>query len=234
MNIFHFINAISKVSYDKSMEYINYYTTWDIPDNVENGNNNDDKENIDEVEDYSKLIEELNSIDINSNRILPETGFIEQHGWFFDNPTHIIDNIYLGSAYNAASYYVLKEMNIGAIFNITNEIRNYYPDDFIYNRCPLNDNNKDTIIHHLDTIYNLIIQYQTQNKESNILIHCYMGRSRSATIVLYYLMKKYNYDSINDAINFIIGKRPIVNPTFKLTNDLTNVLEKNKQLSKNV
>lgn len=38
---------------------------------------------------------------------------------YIDNPVNIIDNIYIGSAYNAANYYLLKENNIGLIVNIT-------------------------------------------------------------------------------------------------------------------
>ena len=37
-----------------------------------------------------------------------------------------------GSAYNAASYYDLKEKNIKMILNVTSEISEYYPDDFEY------------------------------------------------------------------------------------------------------
>ena len=51
---------------------------------------------------------------------------------FFEPPTHIIDNIYLGNAYNAAYYYGLKKNNIKMIINVTKEISKYYPEYFTY------------------------------------------------------------------------------------------------------
>ena len=52
----------------------------------------------------------------------------EQLVSFFEPPTHIIDNIYLGNAYNAAYYYGLKKNNIKMIINVTKEISKYYPE----------------------------------------------------------------------------------------------------------
>ena len=33
----------------------------------------------------------------------------------------------------------------------------------------------------------------SKNKDNRILVHCYMGSSRSATIVSAYMIKKYGY-----------------------------------------
>ena len=43
-------------------------------------------------------------------------------------------------------------------------------------------------------------------KNENILIHCYMGSSRSATIVILYLIDKYKM-SLEKAIHYIKQKR---------------------------
>ena len=45
--------------------------------------------------------------------------------------TYIIDNIYLGNAYNASNWINLDSNNIGLIINITKEIPNYYINDII-------------------------------------------------------------------------------------------------------
>ena len=44
-----------------------------------------------------------------------------------------------------------------------------------------------------------------------MLVHCKVGKSRSASIVITYLMNRFglNFDS---ALNFVVSKRPIVNP----------------------
>jgi protein-tyrosine phosphatase len=49
-----------------------------------------------------------------------------------------------------------------------------------------------------------------------------MGASRSASIVIYYLMKKYNY-SLNDAIVFCKNKRLLVNPTILFYDELSEL-----------
>lgn len=150
---------------------------------------------------------------------------------FFQPPTHIIDNIYLGNAYNAAYYYGLKKNNIKMIINVTKEISKYYPEYFTYYQYELYDNNHDNIKDFLDDSYKNIKDFQ-ENKKGNILIHCFMGASRSASVVLYYLTKnKINEDTnklytLNEALVFIKNKRSIVNPTNKLLEDLNSTINK--------
>lgn len=217
------ITAFINVYYDKTVEYLGY-SNWNVKVEEEQNQNNINTDtnvnvDVDNIEDYSTVLDVEKYTDEKSNkRILPEVGKLTEHSWFFSNPTHIIDNVYLGSAYNAATKDILQENEISVIFNITKEIRNYFPEDFTYYRCCLNDDNKDSIAEHLETVYKQILYHQ-ENSTGNILIHCYMGRSRSASVVIYYLMKKLKY-SFNDAIDYILLKRPIVNPTFRFTKDL--------------
>ena len=124
----------------------------------------------------------------------------------FENPSHIIDNIYLGNAYNAANYEILKEMDIDCIINITNNIPNYYEDYFEYITYRIKDNNHHSIKEFLIDSFNFI----NRNKNKKILVHCYAGSSRSASIVLYYLIKNYNM-TFDDANTFLKEKRSIVN-----------------------
>ena len=57
------------------------------------------------------------------------------------------------------------------------------------------------------------------DKDTNILVHCYMGASRSVTAVAYYLIKQKGY-TVDRAIEFIKEKRPIINPSYRFTKDL--------------
>lgn len=171
----------------------------------------------------------------------------------FLEPTHIIDNIYLGNAYNASNYAIIKQYSFNYIVNVTKEIKNYYErenidfysdidnieikniptsiftstdtsitiydnyNDITYLRIPIYD---DCTYHITDYIKEAMefIDNATQNK-GNILIHCYMGSSRSASIVLAYLIYKYNY-SLNDALLFLKNKRNIVNINVNFINDV--------------
>lgn len=198
--------ASFKVSYDKLYDYI----IPNIVDEVIIDDTMEQYHNIIKVENYRN--EEIGN---NNKRLLEHVGIYSEYSIFFGEPTHIIDNIYLGSAFNAASYETLKKHGIETIINMTREISNYYPDEFNYIQYELHDNNKNRIINYLESAYLDIVN----NQEGNILIHCYMGASRSASIMIYYLMKKYDY-TFDDALNFIKDKRIVVNPTFRLTKDL--------------
>lgn len=200
-NITNNIYAPIKVIYDKSYEYIYYYLTEYFKD--------EDKIEID--------------------RLYKRISTYRQVISFFDQPTYILDNIWLGNARNAASFYDLKNKHIKLIINVTNEISNYYPSDFEYINYNINDNNKDEILEFLNDSYKKIIDFNKNNNNKNILIHCFMGASRSASILLFYIIKTLkNKDgseyTLNQAIKFLKEKRKIINPSEKFMLDLQNAI----------
>ena len=155
-----------------------------------------------------KLYDYYNNKEFNvdTDRLYTQSTVLSRTLHFFGDPIHIIDNIYLGSAYNAASFYKLKNNRIKIIVNATKEISNYYPDDFIYHNYELLDTNNDSINAHLNEVYKII----NDNPNDNILIHCFMGASRSASFVLYYIMKKYN-KTLDEALQYALELRSIIN-----------------------
>jgi hypothetical protein len=204
----------SKVIYDKTADTIAYYMGKQIKED-DDADHNVDK-NIDNDIEFKD--------DNNNCRIYPTIGYIDSYKGCITEPTLIVDNIYLGSAYNAASSSTLKRFNITVIINATTEIRNYFPDEFTYYRYSLYDNNKNSIDKYLDDSFSKIKHHQ-DNTGGNILIHCFMGASRSVSIVVNYLIKtmKNNDGSsytFEEALQFIKNKRPIVNPTHKLAGDI--------------
>lgn len=207
-----------KVCYDKICEY----SSWAVYGHPENYKPSD---NImsDTMNDYSNIIDTKkynNESKNGTKRIYDTVGFFQKYSTFLNKPTHIIDNIYLGSAFNAASYRTLKKLDIKVIINISNELSKYYCDypkkEFKYHQYTVYDDNKCSIDKVLKQAYEAIMKY---NKETNILIHCFMGASRSVSVVAYYLMehKKFTLDA---AYKFIKEKRSSINPTFRFTKDL--------------
>lgn len=152
-----------------------------------------------------------------NERVFPSQPF-NQYIKFFQPPTQIANRIYLGSAFNAASYYTLKEHNIGLIVNITHEIQNYYPDEFTYSQYKIFDNGTDDITPHLIDSYHVIADF-IDNTDKNILVHCYMGSSRSAAVVIYYLMKSMAM-TFDKALEHVKSKRSSVNLTKKFATEL--------------
>jgi protein-tyrosine phosphatase len=52
---------------------------------------------------------------------------------------------------------------------------------------------------------------EAMNKKQNVLVFCRAGMSRSATITIYYLMKRYNI-SYFDGYRFLKSKRQQIEP----------------------
>jgi atypical dual specificity phosphatase len=120
--------------------------------------------------------------------------------------SHIIHNIYLGNKDDAHNDTFIINNNIKYIINITLDVSNKY--NFInYHNCYIEDSGDENIINYFDDIINII----NENKYNNILIHCRVGKSRSASFILAYLMK-YENMNLYESLNFLKNKRSIIQP----------------------
>jgi len=124
--------------------------------------------------------------------------------------TEIIPRIYLGNAYNARDYYTLKEKNVKLIINCTKEFPNNFQNDFEYMNVPIFDENNVNISDYFDTISNKINEVYTNDPSASILIHCFMGASRSVAILISYLIMYHNM-TVDLALEYIEKRRYFVN-----------------------
>ena len=190
--VYNYVSSNTKVLYDKTTDYLGQY----VKETEHPEEYNPDSDSDDTLRDYDGVLKiELYEDEDKSTRIYPPVGVYNEYSSFWTEPTHVVDNLYLGSAYNAASFKTLKNRQIEVIMNATTEISNYYPDDFIYLRYELYDNNKHSIKKYLEKSYS-DIQYHQQHTSGNILVHCFMGASRSASIIIYYLMRTQKKESL--------------------------------------
>jgi protein-tyrosine phosphatase len=171
---------------------------------------------------YDKIIHQIYR---ENNKIKPlrqfdEDDFLKKlNSYLFSNPTLIIDNLYLGNGNNAANLDTLNQFNIEVIVNVTKELENYFENKFIYQKYEILDEKDNDISIYFDNFLKLV----EENKNKNILIHCFMGSSRSASLVLLYLLKvkKFNLD---ESIKFLKEKRDIVNINIDFLNQIKNYL----------
>lgn len=142
-----------------------------------------------------------------------------RYKWFFSESNEIIPNLFLGSSFNAYNKNELNKKQINIILNVTDEISNFYETEnkLTYYKFPIKDNNNDDISSILNETYNIIENHISNGDK--ILIHCYMGASRSASVVIHYIMKKYGL-SYETTLRLIKNKRPIVNLTEKFQTTL--------------
>ena len=70
----------------------------------------------------------------------------------------------------------------------------------------------------LPEIYNII---ESVDSKSNILVHCMVGASRSATAVIYYIMRKYDIKNFDKVYKKVQSKRSVVRPNSGFKDILT-------------
>jgi protein-tyrosine phosphatase len=169
--------------------------------------------NSENTTDNNQKVEENSQI----MRMYPKD-LICEYVTFFSDPTEVYPNIFLGSAYNAACFQTLVDHNIKYIINVTSEISNYYPEYFTYYQIPIKDNNIDSMQKYFCDSHAKILEF-LGNSDGNVLVHCYMGASRSFTIVANTISKLTN-EHISDVTLRLRKLRPNVNPTQRFVEDL--------------
>jgi protein-tyrosine phosphatase len=123
--------------------------------------------------------------------------------------THIFKELYLGSAEDAFSDSFMLE-KATSVLNVAKEI-DMSPHCVNYLHIPLIDNDKERLAPHIDKAIEFI--NDSLEKNYRVLVHCAAGISRSASIVIAYLMFTCRKTFI-DAYNEVKMKRPIINPNF--------------------
>nr|KAF6395188.1 dual specificity phosphatase 10 [Rousettus aegyptiacus] len=86
-----------------------------------------------------------------------------------------------------------------------------------YKRLPATDSNKQNLRQYFEEAFEFIEEAHQCGK--GLLIHCQAGVSRSATIVIAYLMK-HTRMTMTDAYKFVKGKRPIISPNLNFMGQL--------------
>ncbi|XP_070502365.1 protein phosphatase Slingshot isoform X2 [Chironomus tepperi] len=126
-----------------------------------------------------------------------------------DSPTEIFEHVYLGSEWNASNLEELQRNGVGHILNVTREIDNFFPGMFDYCNVRVYDDEKTDLLKHWDNTFKYINRAKMEG--SKVLVHCKMGISRSASVVVAYAMKAYNWD-FSRAIQHVKEKRNCIKP----------------------
>jgi predicted protein tyrosine phosphatase len=130
----------------------------------------------------------------------------------------IIPGIWLGDRRAASDDKWLREKNISVVFNASKDI-NFSPSIKKQYRIPVDDNLQPEEIRNMtlwsqETVYRLM---QEHNSGANVLVHCFAGMQRSATIVGMYLIATKGM-TWQQALTYIQSIRPIAfrpSPNFK-------------------
>lgn len=119
--------------------------------------------------------------------------------------------LYLGGYEAASNQMLLDHHGIKAVLTLTSENRLQYTTDkiFLHKYVMAHDDPRFDLSEHFEQCVEFI--ENARKNRYNVLVHCMAGISRSATIILAYLMKTYKY-RFDDALQYVRARRPIVNP----------------------
>ena len=134
----------------------------------------------------------------------------------------ITRNIFLSDIYIAQNRDILLSNNIHYVINMANNPTyiKFTEDDITYMDIKIDDSNRENISMYFEPTYNFIENGLSHG--SNVLVHCQAGISRSATIVIAYIMMKYNA-SYEAAIEFVRSKRNFIGPNIAFIQSLINL-----------
>mmetsp|Transcript_8630 Transcript_8630/g.15827 ORF Transcript_8630/g.15827 Transcript_8630/m.15827 type:complete len:578 (-) Transcript_8630:130-1863(-) len=126
-------------------------------------------------------------------------------------PSLILDWLYLGTEYNAANYAELQKLEIVEVVNVTppSEIQNFFPEILNYYRIPVQDKVTANLYPYLHSVVTFLEECRTSGKR--VLVHCQRGVSRSATVVIAYIMWRQNL-SFAKAHAKVKDLRPCIKP----------------------
>jgi hypothetical protein len=116
----------------------------------------------------------------------------------------ITDKIYLGDYWGAYEKDFMKLLNITGIL-VCADLKAFYPQDFEYKTIKIKDTKEENIFDHFYDCFDFI------DKHEKIFIHCQFGVSRSASIVIGYIMWK-DKKTFKEALEFVKKKRRVVSP----------------------
>ena len=108
----------------------------------------------------------------------------------------IIDNLWLGDMSAAYNKVILKKNGMTHILTVASGIPPKFPSNFTYKVVTILDSPSANLKAHFNSCLRFIKQALDQG--GCVLVHCFAGVSRSATIVIAYLMVEFGM-TLNDA-----------------------------------
>jgi len=100
---------------------------------------------------------------------------------------------------------------------VTREIDNFFPGTFEYFNVRVYDDEKTNLLKYWDDTFRYITRAKAEG--SKVLVHCKMGVSRSASVVIAYAMKAYQWE-FQQALEHVKKRRSCIKPNKNFLNQL--------------
>lgn len=134
--------------------------------------------------------------------------------------SEIIKNkLYVGNFVHSTLSLILTSLGIKRIVNVTDDLPCLYPTQFDYYHLKVADRSTENMMVFFDEICKFI-----DESPGPVLIHCQMGISRSATVAMAYVGKRYGVSS-EAAYNIVKSHRWCIWPNRGFMNQLKTYLD---------
>lgn len=151
----------------------------------------------------------------------------------------IVSHVFLSNWATSNNPYIYEKYNIKAVITLVNtpkpfNIVDYYDRNSIeHMHIYIEDMPTENVYRHFDQTYDFIKHHT--NHHQNVLVHCAAGVSRSAIIVLNYMIRNMfetqfvRGQDANEIVKYVLYitkmRRPIVNPNYGFLQQLYNKTE---------
>lgn len=124
-------------------------------------------------------------------------------------PTKIFNWLLLGDKNISENIGILLKNSVDSIINVTLECINRFPDKFEYKKIPVCDTPYTNIQFYFDSTADYIEEKRKKGK--TVFVHCHMGKSRSVSIIISYMIKYHSF-SYESAFAYIKQLKPDIKP----------------------
>ncbi|MBA0651461.1 hypothetical protein Goklo_018785 [Gossypium klotzschianum] len=121
----------------------------------------------------------------------------------------IEEGLFLGSLGDASNKGALKSSNVTHILTVANLSLPLYPNEFAHKIIEVMDREDTNLMQYFDECFSFIDE--AKRLGGGVLVHCFMGISRSVTVVIAYLMKKHGM-RLSQALEHVKRRRPQASP----------------------
>lgn len=125
-----------------------------------------------------------------------------------ERPDEVVTGLYISSANVARNKALLQKLKITHVLTVAG-INPVYPNDFTYKIVNVLDSSDTNLVPLFDECHKFIDQGLTSG--GGVLVHCAAGISRSATVIISYLMKSRKM-KFEQAYEFLKARRQIICP----------------------
>jgi protein-tyrosine phosphatase len=126
-------------------------------------------------------------------------------------------NLFIGDLKSSSNIKLLTKNNISYILNVCQDKNKKKYKHIKYKMVKMRDDDTEILFNKLNSCFKFI-DTALKNKK-NVLIHCYAGISRSAAVLISYLMTRYRL-RYKDAYKIVKKYRNIINPNDNFKNQL--------------